>query len=119
MISFGSKPEMAINIVNSAQRQNAKSHLILVVTTAIAAALLFSSTTVSGLFTGSGVSIDVDDYAAFAQEQNQTGTAAAIGNNTNTTIAAASAYNEMLNPRQTEYPAHLGFNDYILKQFAI
>lgn len=102
---------MAINIVNSAERQNAKSHLILVVTTALAAALLFSGTIVSGLFTGNGISLDVGDYTAFAQEQNQTGMAATTGNNTNTTIAAASAYNEMLNPRQTEYPAHLGFND--------
>jgi hypothetical protein len=52
---------------------------------------------------------------AFAQEQqNQTATTATSGNNTNNTTVAvegASTYNEMLNPRQVEYPAHLGFND--------
>ncbi|HEY9386018.1 MAG TPA: hypothetical protein VIP70_03180, partial [Nitrososphaeraceae archaeon] len=47
---------------------------------------------------------------AFAQQQNKTDTTSS-GNNTNTTITAASSYNEMLNPRQIEYPAHLGFND--------
>ena len=59
---------MSINIVNSAERQNAKSHPILVVT-AITAALLF--TIVSGLFPGSSVALDVGAYTAFAQEQNQ------------------------------------------------
>jgi hypothetical protein len=52
---------------------------------------------------------------AFAQEEQQNQTAATItsgNNNTNTTsVEAASTYNEMLNPRQVEYPAHLGFND--------
>lgn len=52
----------------------------------------------------------VSGSTAFAQEQNQT--AATSGNNTNATaVEAASTYNEMLNPRQVEYPAHLGFND--------
>ena len=41
---------------------------------------------------------------AFAQ-QNQTGDDISYNN------TAASTYNEMLNPRQIEYPAHLGFND--------
>jgi uncharacterized protein involved in high-affinity Fe2+ transport len=45
----------------------------------------------------------------FAQEQNQT--QGQDGNMTSYNTTAASAYNEMLNPRQTEYPAHLGFND--------
>lgn len=63
-------------------------------------------TTVSALLLMSAIS------TAFAQEQ-QNQTAATSGyNNTNTTaIEAASTYNEMLNPRQVEYPAHLGFND--------
>ena len=101
---------MAINIVNSSdEKQHTKSHAVLVVT-AITAALLFSSTIVSGLFPGSRVVLDIGTHRAFAQQQNQTG-AATAGNNTNTTIAAASTYNEMLNPRQKEYPAHLGFND--------
>lgn len=39
----------------------------------------------------------------FAQ-QNQT-------SNAEYNITAATTYNEMLNPRQVEYPAHLGFND--------
>ena len=101
---------MAINIVNSSdEKQHTKSHAVLVVT-AITAALLFSSTIVSGLFPGSMVVLDIGTHRAFAQQRNQTG-AATAGNNTNTTIAAASTYNEMLNPRQKEYPAHLGFND--------
>lgn len=67
-----------------------------------------SSGSVSGLlFSGSNWH---DDLNAFAQEQNQT--AAASSNNTNTTTTeTASNYNEMLNPKQIEYPAHLGFND--------
>lgn len=67
-----------------------------------------SSGSVSGLlFSGSN---GHDDLNAFAQEQNQT--AAASSNNTNTTTTeTASNYNEMLNPKQIEYPAHLGFND--------
>ncbi len=48
-----------------------------------------------------------------AQEQNQT--ASTSDNNgsasTDETAEAASTYNEMLNPRQIEFPAHLGFND--------
>jgi Protein of unknown function (DUF1264) len=80
--------------------------------TAITAVLLFSSTIMVGLFSSSGTTLDVGAYIAFAQtQQNQTGNMTATGNNTNATIAAASSYNEMLNPRQTEYPAHLGFND--------
>lgn len=51
-------------------------------------------------------------FNAFAQEQNQA--ASTSGNNTSASTnetAAASTYNEMLNPRQIEYPTHLGFND--------
>jgi hypothetical protein len=65
-------------------------------------------TTVSALLLVSASS------TALAQEQqNQTATATIGSNNdTNTTsVEAASTYNEMLNPRQVEYPAHLGFND--------
>ena len=80
----------------------------------VAAVLLFSTS--NGLFSGTN---GHDALNAFAQEQNQT-TAAASGNNNNTantktaataTTEAASNYNEMLNPGQKEYPAHLGFND--------
>jgi hypothetical protein len=54
-----------------------------------------------GLFSSSGTTLDVGAYIAFAQtQQNQTGNMTATGNNTNATIAAASSYNEMLNPRQ-------------------
>jgi hypothetical protein len=49
---------------------------------------------------------------AFAQEQqNQTAVASGNNNTNATAVEAASKYNEMLNPRQVEYPAHLGFND--------
>jgi Protein of unknown function (DUF1264) len=101
---------MAINNVNSS-KQHTKSHVVLVVTGATAV-LLFSSIIVSGLFPTSGLVLDIGTYGAFAQQQNQTG-AVTTGNNNdnNTAIAAASTYNEMLNPRQKEYPAHLGFND--------
>jgi Protein of unknown function (DUF1264) len=106
---------MVTNIVNSLdEKQHTKSRAVLVVT-AITASLLLSSTIVSGLSPGIGVVLDIGTNRAFAQQQqqNQTGNAATTGNNntTNTTIAAASTYNEMLNPRQKEYPAHLGFND--------
>jgi hypothetical protein len=73
--------------------------------------LLFSNTIVSGIFAGSRIALDVKAPHALAQpQQNQTNSAVTTDNNTNTTIAAASAYNEMLNPRQKEYPAHLVFN---------
>jgi Protein of unknown function (DUF1264) len=83
--------------------------IILVI--AVSDVLFFSSTIVSGLFLGSVTVVDAPK--AFAQEQqNQTTNASTPSNNaTNATIAAASTYNEMLNPRQTQYPAHLGFND--------
>jgi hypothetical protein len=86
------------------------TNAIVFVFLATAAVLLFSTS--NGLFSGTN---GHNALNAFAQEQNQT-TAAASGNNNtaNTTTAAteaASNYNEMLNPRQIEYPAHLGFND--------
>jgi hypothetical protein len=89
------------------------TNAIVVIFLATAAVLLFSTS--NGLFSGTD---GHDTLNAFAQEQNQT-TAAASGNNNtaNTTTTAATAteaasnYNEMLNPRQIEYPAHLGFND--------
>jgi hypothetical protein len=106
---------MTANFVTSSNvREDTKSHARWVVT-AITALLLFSSTVVSGLFPGSGTALDAKPPSVFAQaqQQNQTSNTTSTGNNatTNTTIAAASSYNEMLNPRQTEYPAHLGFND--------
>jgi hypothetical protein len=106
---------MTANFVTSSNvREDTKSHARWVVT-AITALLLFSSTVVSGLFPGSGTALDAKPPSVFAQaqQQNQTSNMTSTGNNatTNTTIAAASSYNEMLNPRQTEYPAHLGFND--------
>src|SRR5215217_8501252 len=86
--------------------------IVFVFLATVAAVLLFSTS--NGLFSGTN---GHNALNAFAQEQNQT-TAAASGNNntanTTTTTAAteaASNYNEMLNPRQKEYPAHLGFND--------
>src|SRR5918995_1879453 len=106
---------MTANFVTSSNvREHTKSHARWVVT-AITTLLLFSSTVVSGLFPGGGTALDAKPTSAFAQaqQQNQTSNTTSTGNNatTNTTIAAASSYNEMLNPRQTEYPAHLGFND--------
>ncbi|HEU4445800.1 MAG TPA: DUF1264 domain-containing protein [Nitrososphaeraceae archaeon] len=90
--------------------QYTKSSVTLFVIAA-SAVLLFSGTTVSGLFLGSATVMDAPK--AFAQEQqNQTTNATTPSNNaTNATIAAASTYNNMLNPKQIEYPAHLGFND--------
>jgi hypothetical protein len=75
-----------------------------------AAAVLLVITSSGLLFSGSN---GHDVFDAFAQEQNQTTTASG-NNNTNTTKTAiedASNYNSTLNPRQIEYPAHLGFND--------
>jgi hypothetical protein len=101
-----------MNSIKKAPGTNASSVVIFLAT--VAAVLLFSTS--NGLFSGTN---GHDALNAFAQEQNQT-TAAASGNNNtaNTTTAAtatateaASNYNEMLNPRQIEYPAHLGFND--------
>jgi hypothetical protein len=86
------------------------TNAIVVVFLATTAVLLFSTS--NGLFSGTN---GHDALNAFAQEQNQTTTtaAAAPGNNntTSNTTEAASNYNEMLNPRQIEFPAHLGFND--------
>jgi hypothetical protein len=69
-------------------------------------AVLFS-TMVSGLFAG----MASDVFPVAQAQQNQSNMTTSGNNTTNTTIAAASSYNEMLNPRQKEYPAHLGFND--------
>jgi Protein of unknown function (DUF1264) len=87
------------------------TNAIVVVFLATAAVLLFSTS--NGLFSGTD---GHDTFNAFAQEQNQTTAAFGNNNTANTTTAAtateaASNYNEMLNPRQIEYPAHLGFND--------
>jgi Protein of unknown function (DUF1264) len=103
---------MANNIVNSSsERQNAKSHRVLVVT-AIAVVLLSGGTIMSGLFPPTSNTLEVGEHIAFAQtQQNQTSNMTATGNSTSNTTIAASSYNKMLNPRQTEYPAHLGFND--------
>jgi len=80
--------------------------VVVVFLSTVSAALLLSAS--SGvLFSGSN---GHDALNAFAQEQNQT-TAAPGNNTTSNTTEAASNYNEMLNPRQKEYPAHLGFND--------
>jgi hypothetical protein len=88
------------------------SIVVLVVFLSNAAAVLFVITSSGLLFSESN---GHDALDAFAQEQNQTTAAASGNNNTNTTktatTEAASKYNEMLNPRQIEYPAHLGFND--------
>lgn len=67
------------------------------------------------LITVSGLILLSASGTAFAQEQQNQTSAATLGNDTNTNnttaIEAASTYNELLNPRQVEYPAHLGFND--------
>jgi uncharacterized protein involved in high-affinity Fe2+ transport len=50
----------------------------------------------------------------FAQEVSQPESNVEVKDETRTSeynITAASTYNEILNPRQIEYPAHLGFND--------
>lgn len=101
---------MTSQTMDSIKKKALGTNAIVVVFLATAAVLLFSTS--NGLFSGTN---GHDALNAFAQEQNQT-TAAASGNNNtaNTTTAAteaASNYNEMLNPRQIEYPAHLGFND--------
>jgi hypothetical protein len=85
------------------------TNAIVVVFVATAAVLLFSTS--NGLFSGTN---GHDALNAFAQEQNHTTAASGNNNTANTTTAAteaASNYNEMLNPREIEYPAHLGFND--------
>jgi uncharacterized protein DUF1264 len=103
---------MVINNANCSderRRKKPNSHPLLVAM-AITTVLLFSST-ISGLIPSSSTILDPSAYIAFAQgQQNQTGNMTSTGN-TNATTAAASSYNEMLNPRQKEYPAHLGFND--------
>jgi hypothetical protein len=78
---------------------------------AIIAALLSGGTVVGGVFLGGETVMDAKK--AFAQQQqNQSANTTSSGNNvTNAIVAAASTYNKMLNPRQIEYPAHLGFND--------
>ena len=87
--------------------KNVPSAIALVlITTSVAALLSVNVNAVGGLFSESTA---LNTFSAFAQEQNQT--AAAPGNNTTNTTEAASSYNEMLNPRQIEFPAHLGFND--------
>jgi hypothetical protein len=82
------------------------TNAIVVVFLATAAVLLFSTS--NGLYSGTN---GHNALNAFAQEQNQTTAAASGNNNTANTTEAASNFNEMLNPRQKEYPAHLGFND--------
>jgi hypothetical protein len=87
--------------------KNVPSAIALVlITTSVAALLSVNVNAVGGLFSESTA---LNTFSAFAQEQNQT--TAAPGNNTSNTTEAASNYNEMLNPRQKEFPAHLGFND--------
>lgn len=72
--------------------------------------ILVSSNGVSSIFSPSSAP---NAFNTLAQEQNQT--ASTSDNNglasTNETAEAASTYNEMLNPRQIEFPAHLGFID--------
>lgn len=58
-----------------------------------------------GLFLLTGITSNT-----LAQGQNQSQTE--NGNMSSTfDVETASTYNELLNPRQVEYPAHLGFND--------
>lgn len=102
---------MASQTMDSIKKALGINAIVVVFVTTVAAVLLVSTN--SGLlFSGSN---GHDALDAFAQEQNQTTAAASGNNNTNTTTTAtteaASNYNEMLNPRQIEYPAHLGFND--------
>lgn len=72
--------------------------------------ILVANYSVSSIFSPSSAP---NAFNTFAQEQNQT--ASTSGNNgsasANETAEAASTYNEMLNPRQIKFPAHLGFND--------
>jgi hypothetical protein len=105
IICYLEPSRMASQIMDSTKKApvtNASS--VVVFLTTVAAVLLVSAS--SGLFSESA---GLDALNAFAQEQNQTATAS--GNNTTNTTEAASSYNEMLNPRQIEFPAHLGFND--------
>src|SRR5215208_183758 len=102
---------MTSQTMDSIKKALGTNAIVFVFLATVAAVLLFSTS--NGLFSGTN---GHNALNAFAQEQNQT-TAAASGNNntanTTTTAAteAASNYNEMLNPRQKEYPAHLAFND--------
>ncbi len=67
------------------------------------------STIITVFVFASGINIDT-----FAQEVNQTETDLEVREHNHTSaynITGASSYNELLNPRQIEYPVHLGFND--------
>jgi len=100
---------MASQIMDSIKKILGTNAIVVVVFLSTVSAALLLSASSGVLFSGSN---GHDALNAFAQEQNQT--TAAPGNNTNTnttTTEAASNFNEMLNPRQKEYPAHLGFND--------
>jgi hypothetical protein len=98
---------MASQIMDSIKKILGTNAIVVVVFLSTVSAALLLSASSGVLFSGSN---GHDALNAFAQEQNQT--TAAPGNNTNTTTTeAASNFNEMLNPRQKEYPAHLGFND--------
>jgi Protein of unknown function (DUF1264) len=103
---------MASQIMDSIKKILGTNAIVVVVFLSTVSAALLLSASSGVLFSGSN---GHDALNAFAQEQNQT-TAASGNNNTNLTTTtpateAASNYNEMLNPRQKEYPAHLGFND--------
>lgn len=67
------------------------------------------STIITVFVFASGTNISI-----FAQEVNQTEGNVEVQKNNQTSkynITGASSYNELLNPKQIEYPAHLGFND--------
>src|SRR5829696_5976552 len=102
---------MTSQTMDSIKKALGTNAIVFVFLATVAAVLLFSTS--NGLFSGTN---GHDALNAFAQEQNQTTAASGNNNAANTTTTAAateaaSNYNEMLNPRQIEYPALLGFND--------
>jgi hypothetical protein len=99
---------MASQIMDSIKKILGTNAIVVVVFLSTVSAALLLSASSGVLFSGSN---GYDALNAFAQEQNQTTAAASGNNNTANTTEAASNFNEMLNPRQKEYPAHLGFND--------
>jgi uncharacterized protein DUF1264 len=99
---------MASQIMDSIKKILGTNAIVVVVSLSTVSAALLLSASSGVLFSGSNGHDALNN--AFAQEQNQT-TAAPGNNTTSNTTEAASNYNEMLNPRQKEYPAHLGFND--------
>ena len=79
-----------------------KNYFLFFMVSFVMLTLLFASTftIINNVFAQVGNQTQIDDDP---ERNNQT--------TTEYNITGASTYNELLNPRQIEYPAHLGFND--------